>query len=74
MVKKNDVIDWKDDVLKGIELAIAVILGVMFYTYLTANPEVATLLMPEELGMFMVSFGLFIGAFLFVRWLNREVV
>lgn len=74
MGKKKDVIDWRDDVLTGIELAIAIILGIMFYTYLTANPDIAELLMPETLGMFIISFGLFIGAFLFVRWLNREKV
>lgn len=74
MVKKTDTIDWRDDLLKGIELAIAIMLGIMFYTYLQNNPEIASLLMPETLGMFIISFGLFIGAFLFVRWLNREVV
>lgn len=74
MGKKKDVIDWRDDVLTGIELAIAIILGIMFYTYLTANPEVAALLQPETFGMVIISFGLFIGAFLFIRWLNREKV
>jgi hypothetical protein len=72
--KKVDKIDWRDDVLSGIELAIAIIMGILFYNYLQLNPEIATILMPETLGMFIISFGLFIGAFLFVRWLNREMV
>lgn len=72
--RKKDVIDWKDDVLTGIELAIAVIMGFLFFTYLQNNPAVAALLQPDTLGTFIISFGVFIGFFLFVRWLNREKV
>ena len=72
--KKEDVQDWKDDVLTGIEWAAVIILGIMFYNFLSANPDIAALLMPETLGMFMISFGIFIGVFLFAKWLNREKV
>ena len=72
--KMVDKIDWKDDLLKGFELAIVVILGVMFYTFLVDNPQIAALLMPETLGLFVISFGLFVGAYLFIRWLNRTKV
>jgi len=74
MSPKKDVIDWKDDLLTGIELAIMLILGFMFFNFLSANPDVKALLFPEELGMFMLSFGVFVGGFLFVKWVNREKV
>lgn len=70
----RDKIDWKDDILTGIELAIVIILGVMFFNFLESNPQIAALLMPETLGLFVVSFGLFMGAFLLIRWINREKV
>jgi high-affinity Fe2+/Pb2+ permease len=72
--KKVDKIDWKDDLLTGIELAIALILGFMFYNFVQANPNIKALLLPETLGMFMISFGIFVGGFLFIKWLNREKV
>lgn len=72
--KKVDKIDWKDDLLTGIELAIMLILGFMFFNFLNANPDVKALLFPETLGMFMLSFGVFVGGFLFVKWVNREKV
>jgi len=71
---KRDKIDWKDDILTGIELSIVIILGVMFYNFLEANPTIAALVMPETLGLFIVSFGVFFGAFLLIRWINRTKV
>lgn len=72
--RKKDIIDWKDDLLTGIEWAIVIILGIMFYNFLVANPDIAALLMPETLGMFMISFGIFALGFLVIKWLNRERV
>lgn len=71
---KRDKIDWKDDILTGIELAIVIILGVMFYNFLEANPTISALVMPETLGLFVISFGVFFGAFLLIRWINRTKV
>ena len=71
---RRDKIDWKDDILTGIELAIVIILGVMFYNFLESNPQIAALVMPETLGMFVISFGVFFGAFLLVKWINRTKV
>jgi hypothetical protein len=74
MSPRRDKIDWKDDLLTGIEFAIVVILGFMFFNFLNANPDIKALLMPETLGMFLVSFGVFVGGYLFIKWLNREKV
>ena len=72
--RKRDIQDWKDDVLTGIEWAIVIILGIMFYNFLSANPDIAALLMPETLGMFMISFGIFALGFLLIKYINREKV
>lgn len=71
---RRDKIDWKDDLLSGIELAIVIILAFMFFQYIQSNEAVMAVLQPETVGMFVLTFGLFIGAFLFVKWLNREKV
>ena len=71
---KKDKIDWKDDLLSGIELAIVVILAFMFFQYIQTNETVRAVLQPETVGMFVLTFGLFIGAFLSVKWINREKV
>lgn len=74
MSRRRDKIDWRDDLLTGIELAVVVILAFMFYNYLQANPDVSDLLFPTTIGMFALSFGFFVAVFLFVKWLNREKV
>lgn len=73
-MSKRDKIDWRDDLLSGIELAIVVIVGLLFYNYLDANPDVAEYLMPETIGLFALSVGFFVFLFLSVKWLNREKV
>jgi len=72
--RRRDEIDWKDDLLTAIELAVAVIMGLLFHDYLTTNPSVADVLQAEALGLYIISFGFFLGIFLFVKWLNREKV
>lgn len=74
MGRRRDRIDWKDDLLTGIELAIVVIAAFLFYDYLKTTPDVATVLDATSIGLIALSFGVFIGAFLFIKWLNREKV
>jgi len=72
--RKKDKIDWRDDLLTGIELAIVIIMSVLFYTYLENNPTISELLEPAKVGLVTLSFGVFLGLFLIVKWLNREKV
>lgn len=72
--KKKDKIDWKDDALDFGAVLVVVIMALLFHDFLLNNPTLTAILQPARVGLLVLSFGLFGGIYLLIRYLNREEI
>ncbi len=72
--KKIDKIDWKVDALEFGAILVVVVMALMFHDFLLNNPTISDVLQPARIGLLVLSFGLFGGIYLLIKYLNREEV
>lgn len=72
--RKRDKIDWKDDALEFAAIVVVIIFALIFHDFLLNNPQISDVLQPARVGLLVVSFGLFGGLYLLIKYINREEV
>lgn len=72
--KKKDEQTFADDVLSVLGAAILIIIGLVAYSFMLTNPTLASFLAPDNWVEFCIIGGVLLAAFLFIAYLNREVV
>ena len=71
--KKKDKHTFIDDVLHFVGWIFILIFAISVVSFASTNPQVATLLNPNNWTELVAILAICLGGWLFISWLNREV-